>query len=65
MKSCYRIPWLYIVLGILVSTLILAYLFQWQAILGFLPWLFVLACPLMHLMHGHGHDDHSEKHDHT
>ncbi len=28
---------------------------------GFLPWLLILACPLMHLFHGHGghggHDD--------
>lgn len=27
---------------------------------GFLPWLFLLACPLMHLFHGHGgHGGHS------
>ncbi|TAH47649.1 MAG: DUF2933 domain-containing protein [Betaproteobacteria bacterium] len=27
-------------------------------VLGFLPWLLLLACPLMHLFmhHGHGHD---------
>ncbi len=30
-------------------------------VLGFLPWLILLACPLMHLFmhHGHGGHDHS------
>ncbi|MBI1906713.1 MAG: DUF2933 domain-containing protein [Rhodocyclales bacterium] len=33
-------------------------------LLGWLPWLFLLACPLMHLfMHGgHGHGGHRDKH---
>ncbi len=26
----------------------------------YLPWLFLLACPLMHLFHGHGHQHGSE-----
>jgi len=35
-------------------------------LLGWLPWLFLLACPLMHVFmhggHGHGgHDKHSNK----
>ncbi len=25
--------------------------------LWYLPWLLLLACPLMHLFHGHGHGD--------
>ncbi len=29
---------------------------------GFLPWLFLLACPLMHLFHGHGgHGGHNHE----
>ncbi|WP_438839687.1 DUF2933 domain-containing protein [Aromatoleum toluclasticum] len=35
-------------------------------LLGILPWLFLLACPLMHLFmhHGHGgHDGHGTHHD--
>lgn len=28
-----------------------------------IPYLFLLACPLMHLFHGHGHGHHSH-HDH-
>jgi hypothetical protein len=24
-------------------------------LLGILPWLLLLACPLMHIFHGHGH----------
>ncbi len=31
---------------------------------GFLPWLLILACPLMHLFHGHGgHGGHSHNGD--
>ncbi|HLC75603.1 MAG TPA: DUF2933 domain-containing protein [Candidatus Peribacterales bacterium] len=64
MKSCFRIPWTYIFLGGLVITLILAYFFQWKALLSILPWLFILACPLMHLMGGHGnHSSHNKSHD--
>jgi hypothetical protein len=31
-------------------------------VLGILPFLFLLACPLMHLFmhHGHGHHDHTQ-----
>ena len=28
---------------------------HWGHVLGFWPYLLLLACPLMHLMHGHGH----------
>ncbi|WP_036772638.1 DUF2933 domain-containing protein [Polaromonas glacialis] len=30
---------------------------HWGHVLGYWPYL-LLACPLMHLMHGHGHGDH-------
>ncbi|WP_064695320.1 DUF2933 domain-containing protein [Rhizobium aegyptiacum] len=33
-------------------------------VLGILPWLLILACPLMHLFMHHGHGGHSG-HDHT
>ncbi len=29
-------------------------------VLGFLPYLFLLACPLLHLFMHHGHHDHSK-----
>lgn len=31
---------------------------HWDHVLGFWPYLLLLACPLMHLMHGHGRDGH-------
>lgn len=31
---------------------------HWGHILGYWPYLLLLACPLMHLMHGHGHGGH-------
>ena len=33
---------------------------HWQHALGLAPYLLLLACPLMHLFHGHG----SQRHDH-
>lgn len=55
---------MYILLGGLIVTLILSYFFQWKALLSILPWLFILACPLMHFMGGHRHDrSHSRKSD--
>ncbi len=32
---------------------------HWGHILGYWPYLLLLACPLMHLMHGHGHGGHA------
>jgi hypothetical protein len=29
-------------------------------VLGALPYLLLMACPLMHLLHGHGRHDHGE-----
>lgn len=31
---------------------------HWGHVLGFWPYLLLLACPLIHLMHGHGHGGH-------
>ncbi len=32
-------------------------------LLGFLPFAILLACPLMHMMHGHGHGSHGHEDD--
>nr|WP_137922113.1 DUF2933 domain-containing protein [Hydrogenophaga sp. 2FB] len=31
---------------------------HWGHVLGYWPYLLLLACPLMHLMHGNGHGGH-------
>ena len=31
---------------------------HWGHVTGYWPYLLLLACPLMHLMHGHGHGGH-------
>lgn len=33
-------------------------------VLGILPYLLLLACPLMHLFMHHGHNNHGHTHDH-
>ncbi|MEY9199451.1 hypothetical protein ABIA16_004630 [Sinorhizobium fredii] len=35
---------------------------HWQHALGLAPYLLLLACPLMHLLHGHGGDRHQGHH---
>lgn len=35
---------------------------HWGHVLGVLPYVLLLACPLLHLFHGHGGHSH---HDHT
>ena len=32
-------------------------------LLGFLPYAILLACPLMHMLHGHGHGSHGHEDD--
>jgi len=32
---------------------------HWGHVLGYAPYLLFLACPLMHLFHGHGSHDHA------
>ena len=50
------------VLLLLVIGLALLLTKHWVHALGFLPYAFLLACPLMHLFHGHGgqHRRHGE-----
>ncbi|MFC0808896.1 DUF2933 domain-containing protein [Ensifer sp. P24N7] len=38
---------------------------HWQHALGLAPYLLLLACPLMHLFHGHGAHRHGHEGDHT
>jgi hypothetical protein len=33
---------------------------HWGHVLGYAPYLLFLACPLMHLFHGHGGHDHGQ-----
>ncbi len=48
---------------VLVTIAIIAGFFflreHWGHVLGYWPYLLLLACPLMHLMHGKGHGGHS------
>ena len=48
---------------LLVTVAIIAGFFflreHWGHVLGYWPYLLLLACPLMHLMHGKGHGGHS------
>lgn len=50
---------LLVVLGLAI-VLGLAYLFHWQIVLGYAPFLLILLCPLMHLLGGHGDHGTSE-----
>ena len=54
---------------IFFAFLLMAVVLLWEEhrahILGVIPYLFLLACPLIHLLHGHGHrrnTDHEEGH---
>lgn len=63
MKSSLHIPlWLYVLFA---GAMIFALIFHWQHVLAYAPFLFILACPLMHLFHGHGGHDHTEEHKNT
>ena len=35
---------------------------HWAHALGIAPYLLLLACPLLHLFHGHGHGAHGKTH---
>ena len=57
-----RLHWtVWCLFGIAVALLIVDH---WAHVLGVLPYLVLLACPLMHLFmhgkHGHGHHDHGD-----
>ena len=36
---------------------------HWGHVAGYWPYLLLLACPVMHLLHGHGHHGHRAGHD--
>lgn len=54
---------------VLVGFLVVAAYFLWAEhrahLMGALPYLLLLACPLMHLFHHHGHGGHHEDHGHA
>jgi len=59
-----KTSWLYIIIPILIGLAVMVYLFQWQAIYAYWPFLLILLCPLMMMgMHGGhgGSHSHSEK----
>jgi hypothetical protein len=53
---------------VLIGFLAIAGFFLWQEhrahLLGFLPYLLLLACPLMHVFMHHGHGGHGRHGDH-
>ena len=54
-----KTSWLYTIIPILIGLAVMFYLFQWQAIYSYWPFLIILLCPLMMFgMHGR-HGDHS------
>jgi len=60
--SSSRAKWVFV--GFLAVAVFLLFTEHRAHVLGFLPWLLLLACPLMHLfMHG-GHGNHGEHGDH-
>lgn len=57
-------PWWQRPSGLALLTMALIALFYWLRehwghVLGLAPYLLLLACPLMHLLHRHGRHDHS------
>lgn len=63
MKALHIPYWLYIVFA---AAMIFALIFHWQHVLAYAPFIFILACPLMHLFHGHGgHDQTNSKKNHS
>jgi hypothetical protein len=47
--------WAYFAASSAVIAVFFALREHWTHALGLLPYLLLLACPLMHLFHGHGH----------
>lgn len=49
--------WVFV--GFLAIALFFLLTEHWAHLFGILPYLLLLACPLMHLFHGHGHHGHT------
>ena len=54
------------VVGAVIVTALIAFFFllreHWAHVAGYWPYLLLLACPLMHLFHGHGgHGGHHDR----
>lgn len=57
--------WAYFAVSLAVIAVFFALREHWAHALGLLPYVILLACPLMHLFHGHSdghhHADHQDK----
>lgn len=54
--------WLLIAASVVVIAIFFILREHWAHALGLSPYLLLLACPLLHLFHGHGrHDGHGPK----
>lgn len=59
MKALHIPYWLYF---LFTGVMVVALVYHWQHVLTYAPFIFILACPLMHLFHGHsGHGNEKEK----
>jgi hypothetical protein len=54
-----RIPVALLMLGIVIVAYVLRE--HWGHALGVSPYLLLLACPLLHVFHGHGHAHHDPR----
>lgn len=54
--------WSYFAASLAVIVLFFLLREHWAHALGLLPYVVLLACPLMHLFHGHGHGHHHGDH---
>ena len=54
-----KTSWIYIIIPTLIGIAVLSYIFHWQGVYAYWPFLIILLCPLMMFgIHG-GHGDHS------
>lgn len=53
------LPWIIVCLAL--AGLALAIYDHWAHVYGILPYLILLACPLLHVFHGHGSHEHGSK----
>lgn len=54
--------WTYFAASLAIIAVFFALREHWAHALGLVPYVILLACPLMHLFHGHGHGNHHADH---
>ncbi|HKP96948.1 MAG TPA: DUF2933 domain-containing protein [Fibrobacteria bacterium] len=64
-RNSWGVPWWIVCAGFLAIALIMNWQEHKAHILGALPYLFLLACPLMHFFMHSGHDHDHSQHDHS